>query len=508
MSENNEESWHIEEFDPSSVVYDEGDAVLDLVDEENARRSPIGNTRETGVFGSAAVQAAFSVINHESDVDDDIADDIEGLRQRYYGAKRLKARSQARKEAESAKKATGKAPKKTVIDGGYKMVYEADKEAVDASIGSKRKVRDAQRKAAQKAGQRRAAQKAASKQYVKRQIARASAKAAAKNKTLVRKAKLRNGRLNRLLARYGFPASILLLFIVGFLTAFLAIGALAGSSNNSTEGMNENESIVAGYFLGKKLDALHIAAVMANIEAESGFDPDGVEAGNGIGHGLCQWSFGRWSQLQSYASSIGKPWNDLNSQLDFLWGEMTGQGPASAFSNVQYNHAGFMAVTDLKEATRYFGANFERPNEAYAHWDRRYASANKYYAILMGAGSGGGSKVAQSALAKLGSPYVWGASGPDEFDCSGLVVWAYKQNGIDGLGRTTYEQIKQCTMISRGEEQPGDLVFMNFSGRGPEHVGICIGNGQMVHAPTFGSWVKIDNVGWSYGDYKIGRYNG
>ena len=96
MSENNEESWHIEEFDPSSVVYDEGDAVLNLVDEENARRSPVGNTRETGVFGSAAVQAAFSVINHESDVDDDIADDIEGLQQRYYGAKRLKARSQAK----------------------------------------------------------------------------------------------------------------------------------------------------------------------------------------------------------------------------------------------------------------------------------------------------------------------------------------------------------------------------------------------------------------------------
>ena len=47
--------------------------------------------------------------------------------------------------------------------------------------------------------------------------------------------------------------------------------------------MNENESIVAGYFLGKKLDALHVAAVMANIEAESGFDPGGVEAGNGIG---------------------------------------------------------------------------------------------------------------------------------------------------------------------------------------------------------------------------------
>ena len=91
------------------------------------------------------------------------------------------------------------------------------------------------------------------------------------------------------------------------------------------------------------------------------------------------------------------------------------------------------------------------------------------------------------AYAKLGSPYVWGATGPDAFDCSGLVQAAYRAVGIS-LPRTTYAQIGAGTRVSRSELQPGDLVFF-YSGI--SHVGIYVGNGQMIHAPNPSAPVRI-----------------
>jgi len=84
------------------------------------------------------------------------------------------------------------------------------------------------------------------------------------------------------------------------------------------------------------------------------------------------------------------------------------------------------------------------------------------------------------AYSKLGSPYVWGATGPDAFDCSGLVQAAYRSAGIS-LPRTTYAQIDAGRRVSRSELLPGDLVFF-YSGI--SHVGLYIGNGRMIHAPN------------------------
>ena len=84
------------------------------------------------------------------------------------------------------------------------------------------------------------------------------------------------------------------------------------------------------------------------------------------------------------------------------------------------------------------------------------------------------------AYSKLGSPYVWGATGPDAFDCSGLVQAAYRSAGIS-LPRTTYAQIDAGQRVSRAELLPGDLVFF-YSGI--THVGLYIGNGRMIHAPN------------------------
>ncbi|MEU6575037.1 NlpC/P60 family protein [Streptomyces sp. NPDC046805] len=91
------------------------------------------------------------------------------------------------------------------------------------------------------------------------------------------------------------------------------------------------------------------------------------------------------------------------------------------------------------------------------------------------------------AYRKLGSRYVWGATGPDSFDCSGLVQAAYRSAGVS-LPRTTYAQIDAGRRVSRSQLAPGDLVFF-YSG--VSHVGIYIGNGQMIHAPNPSAPVRV-----------------
>ncbi|MER7487257.1 NlpC/P60 family protein [Streptomyces sp. NPDC126497] len=91
------------------------------------------------------------------------------------------------------------------------------------------------------------------------------------------------------------------------------------------------------------------------------------------------------------------------------------------------------------------------------------------------------------AYAKLGSPYVWGATGPDAFDCSGLVQAAYRSAGVS-LPRTTYAQIGAGRRVPRSELLPGDLVFF-YSGI--SHVGIYVGDGLMIHAPNPSAPVRV-----------------
>ncbi|WUC44082.1 NlpC/P60 family protein [Streptomyces cellulosae] len=94
------------------------------------------------------------------------------------------------------------------------------------------------------------------------------------------------------------------------------------------------------------------------------------------------------------------------------------------------------------------------------------------------------------ARQKLGSPYVWGATGPDAFDCSGLVLAAYRSAGVS-LPRTTYAQFDAGRRVSPSELLPGDLVFF-YSGI--SHVGLYIGNGQMIHAPNPSAPVRVAPV--------------
>ncbi|WP_432011446.1 NlpC/P60 family protein [Streptomyces cucumeris] len=91
------------------------------------------------------------------------------------------------------------------------------------------------------------------------------------------------------------------------------------------------------------------------------------------------------------------------------------------------------------------------------------------------------------AHAALGKPYVWGATGPHGYDCSGLTQAAWKSAGV-ALPRTTYTQINAGRRVGRSQLAPGDLVFF-YSGI--SHVGIYIGDGRMIHAPHPGAPVRV-----------------
>ena len=123
----------------------------------------------------------------------------------------------------------------------------------------------------------------------------------------------------------------------------------------------------------------------------------------------------------------------------------------------------------------------------------RYRMAHHQNSALAGlplpsANSRAGSAV-RAALSRLGRPYVWGATGPDQFDCSGLVQWSYAHAGVH-LDRTTYQQINEGIPVPRSQVRPGDLVFPHAG-----HVQMAIGHNLVVEAPYSGAAVRISQLG-------------
>ena len=108
-----------------------------------------------------------------------------------------------------------------------------------------------------------------------------------------------------------------------------------------------------------------------------------------------------------------------------------------------------------------------------------------------------GDKLVSLAKSKLGCKYVWGATGPNQFDCSGLTSWCYKQVGIS-IPRTSLEQSKGGKAVSKSNLQPGDLLFWKTTSAEVGHVGMYIGNNQFIHAPNKSKPVKCDSLSNSY----------
>ena len=98
-------------------------------------------------------------------------------------------------------------------------------------------------------------------------------------------------------------------------------------------------------------------------------------------------------------------------------------------------------------------------------------------------------KLISTIKSALGKPYSYGASGPDKFDCSGLIYWTFKQCGVD-IPRTSEAQYNACQKSSWSDVKPGDLLFKSNL----DHVMMYIGNNQYIHSPNTGDVVKIGNV--------------
>lgn len=102
-------------------------------------------------------------------------------------------------------------------------------------------------------------------------------------------------------------------------------------------------------------------------------------------------------------------------------------------------------------------------------------------------------KVISVAKAQMGKPYRWGATGPNSFDCSGLMQYAFKNGAGISLPRVSRDQANVGKKVSKAELQPGDLVFFAKGGR-IHHVGMYLGNDQYIHAPQTGDVVKISKL--------------
>ena len=115
--------------------------------------------------------------------------------------------------------------------------------------------------------------------------------------------------------------------------------------------------------------------------------------------------------------------------------------------------------------------------------------------------SASASSVIAYAKTLLGKPYVWGAQGPNSFDCSGFTYYVFKNKAGIILPRTSSAQSKYGTYVSRNNLRAGDLVFFDTNGANNgqvSHVGLYIGNGQMIHASYSQKKIVIDNFNSSY----------
>ncbi|MDF4250170.1 NlpC/P60 family protein [Streptomyces sp. WMMB303] len=148
----------------------------------------------------------------------------------------------------------------------------------------------------------------------------------------------------------------------------------------------------------------------------------------------------------------------------------------------------------LSEAQRLLNTLTAKEKQRLAEKQQRADRASSDRADLgdLPPGSGHAAAALSAAKGKIGSPYVWGATGPSSFDCSGLTSWAYKQAGVS-LPRTSQAQANAGTRISsQSQLKPGDLVL--FYGD-LHHIGLYAGNGQVLHAPKPGASVRYEAMG-------------
>jgi cell wall-associated NlpC family hydrolase len=174
-----------------------------------------------------------------------------------------------------------------------------------------------------------------------------------------------------------------------------------------------------------------------------------------------------------------------------------------------------MSVTDAAQAVQRSAFPF-----AYAKWEPLATSLVRSVmgdvdlgcdAVGAALPSGAVGDMLRVALAQQGDPYLWGATGPDFFDCSGLIVYAWRMAGYQLNVRTANQMYQISTPLRAGEERPGDLLFGDFNGRvrgGAGHVMIVVRPGLAVQAPRSGDVVKLSRYTADGVEWRLGRLPG
>lgn len=132
------------------------------------------------------------------------------------------------------------------------------------------------------------------------------------------------------------------------------------------------------------------------------------------------------------------------------------------------------------------------PRPSAANWpaqpDRRYEPASEARPLAV--------RAANVAVRQVGAPYRYGGTTPSGFDCSGLVQYAYRQVGVR-VPRTTAQLWRHASPVNDDRMRPGDLLFFDIGGK-PSHVGIYLGDGRFVHAPSTGRRVTTESLSSEY----------
>ena len=282
---------------------------------------------------------------------------------------------------------------------------------------------------------------------------------------------------------------------------------------NGTSGLEGDIGRIADYFLSKGFTPEAVAAILGNMENESTlFSPRTVYndymhsnieefrqaffdkiskmdkktyANEGTGFGSVGFCFNVMREMlwdRAKARNVGL--DDMDAQLETIHDYI------QKYDSTLYNY--LKTSTDLEEVTWQFLNRFENPGNNRAKLPARYKSAKNYYEKIKTNSLSGGTassneianKVIQLARSKIGCRYtqIGQRTGPNSFDCSGLVWWCYKQVGIDIPGTTgAYMPAYSKYKIDLKDIQPGDILWRHTGGT-DGHAALYIGNDRMIHA--------------------------
>lgn len=299
------------------------------------------------------------------------------------------------------------------------------------------------------------------------------------------------GSLGAMIAPVALPVLLIMILVT------LLVGVINGGDSGSTGSLAGTEREVAQFFKEKKLDDIRIAAILGNMYAESGVNPNSVETG-GTGIGISQWSTDRADSLRSYAASVGKPWTDLRTQLDFFWDHDIYQKDWKStyqigHTTVSGSKAGFLAADSVETATKEFCFGWERPG--IPALQKRIDAAIRYLGMLQSGNMGnivGGedyeaAKPSQKAVADRTAVQPFVGAGK----CAAWVNRLFTALGNEPQGYLPYASSYQKwtpEAFNSDTVKVGMIIVVpsTVTSPGIGHIGIYIGGGKIISNETGG----------------------